>query len=337
MRKYLLSTSALASVALLSTAAIADVSISGEAEFDYSSKDHSIAAADGNLMSNVQEVHVSFTEKTESGLTISATNQFNTQSGASDDVSFAVEGDFGKLVFGSTDGVAGGYEMNPLGLLQEEDGGQLNGNTGAAASLDTTASISTSTGGGETNGSSKVSYHMPEVMGGLTAGVSVSTEGSVDGKDDATQFGMNYALDAGGAAVTLGYSSKSVEVDGAVDKDTTSMGIKVVSGNLSFAAATGDYNAADEDRSTQSAAISYTMANGITLGYGTVTSEDDLDVGEEYTADHYEAAYTIASGLTAVVNVSDFDYKVTTSTHENGSTAVAMNGTTTSLTLKAKF
>ena len=336
MRKYLLSTSALASVALLSSAAIADVSISGEAEFDYSSKDHSIAAADGNLMSNVQEVHVNFTNKTDSGLTISATNQFNTQSGASDDVSFAVSGGFGKLVFGKTDGVAGGYEMNPLGLLQEEDGGQLNGNTGAAASLDTTASISTSTGGGETNGSTKVSYHMP-AMGGLTAGVSVSTEGSVDGKDDATQFGMNYALDAGGAAVTLGYSSKSVEVDSAKDKDTTSMGIKIVSGNISFAAATGDYNAADEDRSTQSAAISYKMANGITVGYGTVTSEDDLDVGEEYTGNHYEAAYTIASGLTAVVNVSDFDYKVATSTHENGSTAVAMNGTTTSLTLKAKF
>jgi hypothetical protein len=287
-------------------------------------------------MSNVQEVHINFTNKTDSGLTISATNQFNTQSGASDDVSFSVEGGFGKLVFGSTDGVAGGYEMNPLGLLQEEDGGQLNGNTGAAASLDTTASISTSTGGGETNGSSKVSYHIP-AMGGLTAGVSMSTEGSIAGTDDTTQFGMQYALDAGGAAVTLGYSTKSKEVADKVDAETTSMGIKVVHGNISIAAADGSYTADDEDRSTQSAAISYTLANGLTVGYGSVASEDDLDVGEEYTANHYEASYSIASGLTAVLNVSDFDYKVATSTHENGSSAVNMDGTTTSLTLKAAF
>jgi hypothetical protein len=336
MRKYLLSTSALASVALLSTAAIADVSISGEAEFDYSARDHNIAANDGNLMSNVQEVHISFTNKTDSGLTVSAVNQFNTVKGTSDDVSFSVSGGFGKLVFGATDGAAGNYEMNPLGLLQEEDAGTLNDGTLTAASLLTTASISTSTGGGETNGSSKVSYHLPAI-GGLTAGVSMSTQGTTAGTDDNTQFGMNYALTAGGAAVTLGYSTNTKEVASAADKDTTSMGIKVVHGNISLAAADGQYTAADEDRSTQSAAISYNMGNGLVVGYGTVQSEDDLDVGEEYSANHFEAAYTIASGLTAVVNVSDFDYKVATATHENGATAVKMNGTTTSLTIKAKF
>jgi hypothetical protein len=336
MRKYLLSTSALASVALLSTAAVADVSISGEAEFDYSSRDHSISTADGNKMSNVQEVHISFTNKTDSGLTVSAVNQFNTVAGTSDDVSFSVSGGFGKLVFGATDGAAGNYEMNPLGLLQEEDGGALNDGATTAAAGVTTASISTSTGGGETNGSSKVSYHLPAI-GGLTAGVSVSTQGTTAGTDDNTQFGMNYALSAGGAAVTLGYSSNTKEVKDVADKDTTSMGIKVVHGNISVAAADGQYTADDEDRSTQSAAISYNMGNGLVVGYGTVSSEDDLDVGEEYTANHFEAAYTIASGLTAVVNVSDFDYKVATATHENGSTAVNMNGTTTSLTIKAKF
>ena len=35
MRKYLLSTSAIAGVALLSTAALADVTISGSTEFEY--------------------------------------------------------------------------------------------------------------------------------------------------------------------------------------------------------------------------------------------------------------------------------------------------------------
>jgi len=333
MRKYLLSTSALAGAALLSSAAIADVTISGEAEFDYSARDHSTAANDGNIMTSVQEVHVNFTNKTDSGLTISATNQFNTISGGSDDVSVSIEGGFGKLVLGPTDGVAGGYEMNPLGLLQEEDGGTLNS---GGANLTTTATISTSTGGGEANGSSKVSYHLP-AMGGLTAGVSVSTQGTVAGTDDNTQFGVNYALTAGGAAVTLGYSNQTKEVASVADIDITSMGIKIVHGNISFAAADGSYTADDEDRSTQSAAISYNMGNGLTVGYGTVQSEDDLDVGEEYTANHWEAAYAVASGLTAVVNVSDFDYKVATGTHENGATAINQDGTTTSLTIKAAF
>jgi hypothetical protein len=333
MRKYLLSTSALAGAALLSSAAVADVSISGEAEFDYSSRDHSTAANDGNIMSSVQEVHISFTNKTDSGLTITAANQFNTNTGAQDDVSFSVAGGFGKLVFGKTNGVGATYEMDPLGLLAEEDGGTLNS---GGADLTTTATIGTNTGTGTANGNSKVSYHLPAV-GGLTAGVTVSTVATVAGTDDQTQFGFNYALSAGGAAVTLGYASTATEVASAVDKDATSMGIKVVHGNLSFAAADGQYTAADEDRSTQSASVSYKMGNGLTVGFASVQSEDDLDAGEEYSANHYEASYAVASGLTAVVNVSDFDYKVATSTHENGSSAINQNGTTTSLTIKAAF
>ena len=333
MRKYLLSTSALAGAALLSSAAVADVSISGEAEFDYSSRDHSTAANDGNIMTSVQEVHINFTTKTDSGLTISAVNQFDTVGGGSDDVSFSVAGGFGELVMGSVAGASDTYEMNPLGLLAEEDAGTLNS---GGADLTTTATISTSTGAGASSGSSKLTYHLP-AMGGLTAGVSMSTQGTTAGTDDETTFGANYTLDAGGAAVTLGYATTTTEVASAVDTDVTSMGIQVVHGNISFAAADGQYTEADEDRSTQSAAISYNMGNGLTVGYGTVQSEDDLDVGEEYSANHYEASYSIASGLSAVLNVSDFDYKVATSTHENGSSAINQNGTTTSLTIKAAF
>ena len=46
MRKYLLSTSALAGAALLSSAALADVSISGAVEFEYSDSDSNIATND---------------------------------------------------------------------------------------------------------------------------------------------------------------------------------------------------------------------------------------------------------------------------------------------------
>jgi len=326
MRKFLLSTSALAGAALLSSAALADVSISGSFEWDYAAKDSNVDANDGNAMGHDQEVHITFTNKTDSGLTISASNQLKTSSGGMDDTSVSISGGFGTLTLGQTDGASDKYGMNALGLTAEEETGTLNSGAG------TTASISTSTAGADGNGN-KVSYHIPAV-GGLTAGVSVATN-TISGDDDMNSVGFNYALNTGGAAVKIGYSSSSTETAGGTDIDGTSMGVNIVMNGISVTASNGTYEASDEDRSTNAAGISYTLANGLTLGYATVKSEDDLDVGEEYTANHYEAQYTIASGLTAVLNVSDFDYEVTASTHEV--TPVDQNGTITSLTLKASF
>jgi hypothetical protein len=83
--------------------------------------------------------------------------------------------------------------------------------------------------------------------------------------------------------------------------------------------------------SQHGAGASYTLANGLTLAAATVKSENDT-TSSEYTANHYEASMAVASGLTAVVTVSDFDY-------ENGteSSAADENGTTTKLTIKASF
>ena len=97
----------------------------------------------------------------------------------------------------------------------------------------------------------------------------------------------------------------------------------------------GSYEKADEDRDNQGASISYKMPNGMTLAAYTFKSEDALDAGEELSRSGVEVAYTIASGLTAVVNVDDYDYKVGTG-HESADT-VNDNGTITQLTLKAAF
>jgi len=329
MRKYLLSTSTLAGAALLSSAAMADVSVTGSFEWDYASRDHNVSANDGNLMGHDQEVHFTFTNKTDSGLTITAYNQYSSHDGTNDDTYVSIAGGFGTLQLGFTDGAVDTYEMNPLSLLAEEEVGTLH-----SSAANTTATIDTSTSGGSAN-ANIVSYHIP-AMGGLTAGITQSTSTTLTGDDDVSQIGAKYALEASGAAITLGYSSSTTEVASAVDNDRTSMGIKFVMNGVSIMAAQGTYEAADEDRSTQSAAVSYTLANGLTVGFGTAKSEDDLDAGEEYTGNHYEASYVIATGLTAVLNVSDFDYKEGT---DNGAdtSGVDMNGTTTSLTLKASF
>jgi len=327
MRKYLLSTSTLAGAALLSSAAVADVSISGTFEWNYDARDSNIVSHDGNVMGQESDVDINFTNKTDSGLTITAAQHFDTNSAGQDDVFMSIAGGFGTIKLGKTDGANENYESNALSLVQEEEGGTLYSIAGST----TTATIQTSTGG-EGGNNQQVSYHIP-AMGGLTAGISSGT-GSIASDNEFTAFGMKYALTAGGAAVTLGYSTKTTETTTAADNDVSSMGIKIVMDALSVMVSNGTKEGVDEDITTNAAAISYDLGNGLVVSAGSVSSEDDLDAGEEYDMTTYEAAYTIASGLSAVVNVSDFDY-------ENGTNAdnsqVDINGTNTSLTIKASF
>jgi hypothetical protein len=327
MRKYLLSTSALAGAALLSSAAVADVSISGTFEWDYAARDSNIAANDGSVMGQESDVDINFTNKTDSGLTITAGQHFDTNSAGQDDVFMSIAGGFGTIKLGKTDGANGTYESNAMGLVQEEEGGTLYSVAGST----TTATISTSTGGGGLN-NNQVSYHIPAV-GGLTAGISSGT-GTIASDNEFTGFGMKYALEAGGANVTLGYSVKNVETSTAADTDTMSMGVTVAMDALSVSLTNGTKEGNDEDITTNAVGLSYNLGNGLVVAAGAVSSEDDLDAGEEYDLTSYEAAYTIASGLSAVLNVSEFDY-------ENGTnpdaSQVDINGTNTSLTIKASF
>jgi len=329
MRKYLLSTSALAGVALLSSTAIADVTISGYSEFGYNQNDHTIAALDGTNMSLDQEVHINFSNKTDSGLTITATNEFSTENSANDDVFMTISGGFGSIKMGDSDSVASGYDFNALDLIQEESAGTLANDLAVSGGL---ATISTDTGIGGDN-TRQVSYTLP-AMGGLTAGVSMGTNETLVGSDDFTAFGVAYSMAANGADVTVGYASSTAEGD--VDTDRTSIGLKVAFGDMVFEAGSSNHEADDEDRSAQSAGITYKVSDVLSVGVATVNAEDDLDAGEEYSANHYEAVYTVASGLTAVVTVSDFDYKEGTNP-DDGAAAADINGTTTQIKLKATF
>ena len=142
-------------------------------------------------------------------------------------------------------------------------------------------------------------------------------------------------MDAGGASITLGYAAVQDE-NATQDVDAENMGLKIVSGDISLIISQGGYEASDEDRQNMGAAISYNMPNGMTVGAYTFKSEDDLDAGEEYTRSGVEAQYTIASGLTAVINVDDYEYKLGTAADTYTAT-VSDSGTSSKLTIKAAF
>ena len=326
MRKLLLGTTALvASGALLANAAVADVSISAATEWSYSSRSSNVTANDGTTFGTDSEIKFSFTNKTDSGLTIGYVVELESDdtNTAINESSLSISGGFGKVVLGENDSVGDNYGIEAEDIVAEESTPTV-----ASASIGTDTDISGMEG--DTN---KISYHLP-AMGGLTVGASFTDSGAV-GSTDTTTFGFNYAMDAGGTAVTIGGATATTEAT-TTDTDAQNLGVKIVSGNLTFIAAQSHLETADDDIESTGAGISYKMANGMVLGAYTMKSEDDLEAGEEYTKSGVELQYVVAAGLTAVINVDDYEYTAATTPNADG-TATSDSGTVSKFTLKASF
>ena len=109
--------------------------------------------------------------------------------------------------------------------------------------------------------------------------------------------------------------------------------------NLSFVVSQSSTEASDEDIQATAAGVSYKMANGMTIGAYSFKSEDDLDTAEEYTSTGVELQYTVAAGLTAVINVDDYEYTAATVNAAGviQGTSQADSGTNSKLTILASF
>ena len=323
MRKLLLSTTALAAAATLSAnAALADVAISGAFEWTYNSRSSNLTSLDGTTFNTDSEMAINFTNKTDSGLDVTYRVDFHTDGGVfvNDETSLTIAGGFGKIVLGYDDLAADAYTIDESDLIKED-----------AAPAASSSSISTGTAAPVDNDGNKVAYHLP-AMGGLTAGIS-HTDGGEEGGNDTTSMGAQYAMTAAGASITIGMNTTTQE-NSTQDIDQENMGLKIVSGDLSVIFASGQYEANDEERDNVGAAISYSMPNGMTVGAYTAKSEDDLDAGEEYTRTGVELVYPIAAGLTAMINVDDYDYKKGT---DSDVATQDDSGTNSKLTIQATF
>jgi len=323
MRKLLLGTTALAAAATLTTnAALADVSISGMIEWSYNSRSSNQAALDGTTFGQDSDMQVTFSNKTDSGLDLSMQVDFDTDGGAfaNDETSLSIAGGFGKVILGYNDAAADAYIIDESDLIAEDAAPSQ-----MSATIGTSSSLSLPTA----SDANKITYHLP-AMGGLTAGVSFEDAGEEATSADTTTYGANYAMSAAGASITLGYTTRTTE-NSTQDIDSDNMGIKVVSGDISLILSQGNTESNGEDVHNQGASVSYKMPNGMVLGAYTFKSEDDSDTTEEYSRSGAEVQYTIASGLTAVINVDDYDYK------SGGASTTADSGTNTKLTIKAAF
>jgi hypothetical protein len=332
MRKLLLGTTALAAAATLSAnAALADVSISGYYEWRYESRSSQNTTYDGTKFGNDSEIKFTFTNKTDSGLTVQMVQELQADDGDSaiDEASLSISGGFGKVTLGGNDGPSdSGFGIAANNLVSEE----MYAVSGANASSGFTHDLGIKNGdmanlSGDAN---KVTYETP-AMGGLTAAISYADSGEV-GSTDTTQVAAKYAMEAGGAKVTLGVVSGTTEA-ATQDVDSSVVGVQIDSGNMSVIVSQSEYEAASNDEQGVDFGISYKVSDDLKI-VGYTTEVEDDSTSEEYSNTGFEAVYTIASGLSAIVTVEDYDYKKGSAT---ANSAANDSGTNSKLTIKATF
>ena len=329
MRKILLGTTALAAAATLSAnAALADVSIGGYYEWVYQSRSSTVAANDGTSMGVESEIKVTFSNKTDSGLDIKMAVEMQTDDDDTviDESSLSIAGGFGRFVLGSDDNAADNYAIDAEDVVSEE-----------IQAFGTTTLSLTDTDLETTGDANKITYHIP-AMGGLNAGISYTDSGtdSTTGAQDSVEMGAQYTMSAGGASVTLGVATANTEqVSGTVDTESSNFGVSVTSGNITAKIAQSTYEATNKDEEANGVGVKFKISDALSLGAYTIKVEDSTGTtDEEYSNTGAEVTYTIASGLTAYLNISDYDYKTGAGT---GAGTTADNGTVSKLTIKATF
>ena len=229
-------------------------------------------------------------------------------------------------MLGQNDGVATSYAIEAEDATAEESAGSM-----VSATIRTDTDIILD----ETD-NNKIAYTLP-AMGGFKAGISFEDSGAgsaAANKADITAVGASFTTEAAGSTVTIGAATVTKENSAGTDDDAQNIGVKIASGAATFYLAQSITEGDDEDITAQGFGASYALGNGLTLAGYSMTAEDDLDAGEEYTSNSVEASYAIASGLTAVLNVTNYDYKAGTN---NDNSEAADDGTITKLVIRATF
>ena len=323
--------------ATLSSAAIADVSITGAMEFTYESHDPAtkVTGASNDDFSSDQNVVLKFENKTDAGLTIGMVQKIESvgEEGVgtanSDENYMYIKGGFGTVELGNNDG-AGDQLTRTASDLVGPDALSDNGSgmNGAGNLKDDNADLIL-----DINDANNITYIMP-AMGGLTIGASYYDAGQGAAENgDITVVGAKYAFTSGAVKGSLHYGSSNT--GGANTGDTSlnsnSMGIDVSSGPFRAVIAKGEADVSSTvTTNVTDYGIQYNLGNGITLA-AVGTQIDENTGGETSDITTVSVKYNVASGLDAYLTYHDYDYAPGTS----GGTAD--DGSKTLITLKSSF
>jgi hypothetical protein len=261
MRKVLLATTAL--VAMSVTGAQADLSISGNYEWEYTQRDTGTTFGDdGNV--NIKGVNAA-----DNGMTFTAVASLETSSSTSTANNtgasyIQVDGDFGTIVLGDYDDSAASAMDGALGRNNDIET-QL-----GLGDADTAIGIA----------GADIIWMSPSLSGfkiGLSKDLDDADNSIVDGKTDAA---VTYTV--GGVSVYYG----NADDDTAVGIKGTVAGMTIAVGNMSTSGTTVKAN---------DVAVKYTLANGVTLAALSASGTDAA--GAKTKASNIGASYSIVPGV----------------------------------------
>ncbi len=309
MRKLLLTSTALVTAASISSYAMADVSVTGGFEWRYTSISSNVAASDGTEFGSDNTLTISFTNKTDSGLTLTGVYDVDADgAGATsmDESYLQISGGFGTVSLGQNDAVNDAFGIGEHDLIDED-----------LSFSPTGSSIVTTAGEGGNTDDNKIAYYTP-AMGGFKAGYSVADRGTAVQSTDSTAMGASYDMPIDGGSISFKYNKHTKDGAAAAETEASNYGVKLAMGAASVIVARGESTIGSgasqtDDREANGISVSYNMGGGLKVGASTVTASDAKDVAsgveEEYTANIAEVSYTIAPGLSAKLTYLDFDYK----------------------------
>jgi len=283
MRKVLLASTALFALGSVSAMA-ADISISGTSEIVLDMGDS--ATADDSGLAIEHDIAISFTNTTDSGITMSMVygldDKLDDTDGA-DDLQTTISGDFGSFRF---TGAGDDHALSAIDI----DGGATAEEAFSRTPAQGASTLHEVAGLGDQH----VTYVFPSFVDGLYVAGSVANGTGNNG--EAASYGVKY--DAGMFAVTYGQLKGQVVT-------TTHVGVSASMGDIGISLAKNSDDTANVDQSATLMGLTYAMGD-ITLGYESEQMENGTATSDEkHTA--FGATYAIAPGLTASITMAESD------------------------------
>jgi hypothetical protein len=280
MRKVLLATTALVAVGGITAANAADISISGNYEWEYTQGDTgSKFSDDGHI--NIQAVNAA-----DNGMTFTAMTTFGggTAANTTQNNYIQVDGDFGTVYLGNVDGNSASSLMDgALGRNKDIEG---QGGLGSEATHSGTADTAIFLDGG-----ADIIYMSPKV-GGLQIGLGADlTDSDTIASDGAMDMAVTYSM----AGVNLFMSGTSGQ---AFDKSnygvsTTLAGLTIGIGSMSESGTNAGVRSAAKSNDV---GLQYTLPGGIKLA-ALSAKGTGRDGTTKIEASNFGASYSIVPGV----------------------------------------
>ncbi len=272
MRKILLATTAIAAMGV--TAAHADISISGGMDFQYTTQDTAASADEASVDGNIK---IKGSVVTDSGLSITVTQNNALQSATVEDAFMEVSGDFGKIILGQTDMV---NDRNDGVLGINNDVFTLFGSSFKGNKIGTNTDDSTAANlGFESQSINGLKFYAGAVPDGMS------------------QMGANFTL----SGVNLMYQTTTGRVAGR-DEQAMGAGIKIAGLGINMGKKQEDVSGTKTDSSDL--ALKYSVNDALTVSF---LVEEGKTGAVKHDSQAVEVKYAIAPGLTAYVGTTSVD------------------------------